>query len=393
MRIILFSEVFLPKVDGIVNTLCRLLEYFQRRGDNCLVVAPEGAVSAYAGAQVIGIPAVKVPFYPELKLANPLFNLTRQLDEFQPDLIHVANPFSIGWVGLRYAQTRQIPVAASYHTDIPGFAARWGLGAFSGGLQAYMRWMHNLADVTLCPSQATRAELASQGFERLHVWTRGVDTSKFSPQFANPAMRQRLTANQPASRLLVYVGRLSAEKRIDWLKPVLEAAPHTHLAIVGDGPQREKLEEHFRGLPVTFSGYLRGTDLAAAYASSDIFVFPAANETFGNVALEAMASGLPVVAPRSGGVLDFVEHGRNGLLFNQEDPNSLVEQTLNLIQHPGTAVQLGQAGLQTANQRDWDTVLSGLMTHYSDLIDHRSALPKTRRRPVPAQRMGLHEFP
>lgn len=245
MRIVLVTEVFLPKVDGIVNTLCYLLEYFQSKGDTCLIVAPQGSVKTFAGCQVIGVPGFKIPFYPELKLANPFFSLNQQLDEFQPDLVHVANPFSIGVIGMRYAQSRHIPIAASYHTDIPGFAARWGWGAFSGGLQAYMRWLHNQADINLCPSNATRTYLAQQGYERLQVWSRGVDTERFSPKAASVQMRHRLSANHPKARLLLYVGRLSAEKRVEWLKPVLEAAPDARLAIVGDGPQRSHLEEVF----------------------------------------------------------------------------------------------------------------------------------------------------
>ena len=393
MRIAIFSEVFLPKIDGIVNTLCQVLDYLAKRGDTCLVIAPVGAPTVYAGHRVIPVPATKLPFYPELKLANPWTNLDRQLDEFRPDLVHIVNPFALGIIGLRYARTRKIPLAASYHTDIPGFAARWGLGVFSEGLRSYLRWIHNQADINLCPSRATQFELAQQGFKRLRIFTRGVDTARFSPHYADAATRQRLSGGQPCSRLLLYVGRLSAEKRIDWLKPVLQAAPGTHLAIVGDGPQREQLEQTFSGMPVTFMGYLRGPELAAAYASSDIFVFPAANETFGNVALEAMASGLPVIAPRSGGVLDFIDHGRNGLLFEHESQESLVEQALRLIHTPELASQIHQAGLQTATRRDWNAVLEGLMSQYADLIQRDRTRPLHKQKAALPRRVGLNEFP
>jgi glycosyltransferase involved in cell wall biosynthesis len=391
MRIVLFSEVFLPKVDGIVNTLCRLLEYFQRKGDTCLVVAPQGSVQSYAGCQVIQVPAFRLPFYPEIKLANPLISLNQQLDRFRPDVVHIANPFSIGLIGMRYAHSRGIPIAASYHTDIPGFAARWGWGAFSGGLQTYMRWLHNQADINLCPSNATRNYLAHQGYERLQIWTRGVDTERFSPKAASMQMRYRLSANHPSARLLLYVGRLSAEKRVEWLKPVLEAASDAQLAIVGDGPQRSRLEEIFRGLPVKFMGFLRGDELASAYASADIFTFPSANETFGNVALEAMASGLPVIAPRSGGLLDFMEHGKNGLLFDQENMGSLVENTLLLVKDPGYAHQIGCAGMNTASQRSWNTVLDSLSLQYADLIDLGYSRHLNKHRVRPVRKIGWNE--
>jgi phosphatidylinositol alpha 1,6-mannosyltransferase len=386
MRIAFFSEVFLPKVDGIVNTLCRLLDHLERNGDTCIIVAPSGSVPHYGNASVLCVPSLPAPIYPELKLAFPWYNLDKELDAFQPDLVHVLNPFTLGLVGLRYARQRSLPLVASYHTDIPGFAQRWGLGAFSGGLWSYLRWIHNQADLNYCPSRATLTDLSRQGFERVRVWSRGVDTQRFSPAFSDPIMRLRLSGGQPCERLLIYVGRLSAEKRIHWLREVLLASPGTHLAIVGDGPQRNELEQTFQNLPVTFTGYLRGADLASAYASSDLFVFPAANETFGNVALEAMASGLPVVAPRSGGLLDFVEDGQHGLLFDPEDRMDLLRQTNKIIQNPDLAQSLGSAGRRAAEQRGWNQILENLRDQYGSLVRREHTLP-VRKAPSSLRRI------
>jgi phosphatidylinositol alpha 1,6-mannosyltransferase len=392
MKIAFFSEVFLPKVDGIVNTLCHLLDHLTHSGVASLLIAPQGSPEYYNNTRIISAPAVPFPFYPEIKLASPWLNVDAELEAFRPDLIHILNPVALGLGGLRYARSHNIPLVASYHTDIPGFATRWGFGFLSGGLLSYLRWIHNQADLNLCPSRATQSELARQGYKRLRVWTRGVDTLKFSPSHATPEMRTRLTSGRGCSRLLIYVGRLSAEKRIDWLKDILLAHPGTHLAVVGDGPQRPQLEETFRNLPVTFTGYLRGQELSAAYASADVFVFPGANETFGNVALEGMASGLPVVAPRAGGMLDFIEDEHNGLLFDPENRSSLLEKTSRLIHDLPFAHRIALLGRRTAELRGWNSVLDGLVTQYSDLIQRGCASP-TRQKLSSLRRVpGLSEI-
>jgi glycosyltransferase involved in cell wall biosynthesis len=279
---------------------------------------------------------------------------------------------------LRHARQLNVPVVASYHTDAPGFARRWGLGLFAGWLSAYSRWIHNRADLTLCPSRCTQAQLEEQRFKRLMVWTRGVDTARFNPLHRSLSWRERLSGGHPEAPLLLYVGRVSFEKRIDWIRPVLQAIPEARLAIVGDGPARSSLQRLFADTPTQFIGYLRGHDLAQAYAASDAFIFPAANETLGNVVLEAMASGLPVVAARSGGVLDNVSDGQNGLLFEPNDRAALVQQTRRLIADPELAARLRHAARAYAASRTWGEVLDDLLDNYTALIEHHRTPPLRR---------------
>jgi glycosyltransferase involved in cell wall biosynthesis len=260
-----------------------------------------------------------------------------------------------------------VPVVASYHTDIPGFLQRWKIGALSSVVRAYLRWMHNQADLNLTPSRFTRDELKTSGFERVRVWERGVDTKRFHPARRTEAWRRRLSSGDVAAPLLLYVGRLSPEKRIDWLRPALTALPQARLAIVGDGPARPALEHTFAGTPTVFTGYLRGDDLYSAYASADIFAFPGANETVGNVILEAMASGLPVVAPRSGGLLDHIVSDQNGLLFETESQGSLATSLSWLVNDPALARRLGQAGRRYVENRSWASTLDGVLEHYERL--------------------------
>lgn len=379
MRLALFTETFLPKVDGIVNTLCHLLEHLGARGHETLLFAPEGGPAQLARTPVHGFPAARFALYPELKLASPFANVRPILQRFQPDLIHVLNPVSLGLVGMWYARTRRIPLIASYHTDVPGFAARWGWGWLNPVLWLFFRTLHNLANLNLAPSRVTQRELQANNFKRVKVWGRGVDTALFQPARRSPEWRERLSGGQPRAPLLLYVGRLSVEKRVSWLRPLLEAIPGVRLALVGDGPARAALEKLFAGTPTTFTGYLRGEALAAAYASADIFVFPAMNETLGNVVLEAMASGLPVVAPRSGGLLDHLTHGYNGLLFEPHEPDDLAASVSQLVRYPEHARRLGAAGRVHAEARRWDVILDGLLEEYAAVIQRHARMQRAQR--------------
>jgi glycosyltransferase involved in cell wall biosynthesis len=192
--------------------------------------------------------------------------------------------------------------------------------------------------------------------------------------------RNRLSSGKADAPLLLYVGRLSPEKRVHWLQPIMTALPEVHLAIIGDGPQRPALERIFAGTRAVFAGYLRGDDLACAYAAADIFVFPAANETLGNVVLEAMASGLPVVAPHSGGLLDHVTHGKTGLLFPPDETEGLASAVKQLVSNPAWARALGEAGRAHVEGQSWEAVFDNLLADYEGVIHrcHRREQARTR---------------
>lgn len=370
MRIGLVTETFLPKIDGVVNTLCHLLDHLSRCGHTSLLFAPQGGPSAFASTPVIGLRGYRFPLYQEISLVPPTVDLRVEMRAFRPDVVHLLNPISFGVAGLYAARSLNLPIVASYHTDLPGFAARWGFGWLYRPMYSLLRWIHDKCDLNLCPSHYTRNELSAQGFQRLLVWTRGVDAARFNPLRRTGAWRHRLSGGTPDAPLLLYVGRLSPEKRIDWIRPVLDAVPNARLAIVGDGPARAELERHFAGTNTCFTGFLRGDDLADAYAAGDIFVFPAANETFGNVVLEAMASGLPVVGAHSGGVLDNIIHEQNGLLFDPNDPDTLVHQTERLLREPALVKQLASAARCHAETRNWSEVLDDLIDSYGAVVEH-----------------------
>ena len=376
MRIALFTETFLPKIDGIVTRLKHTVEHLQRQGHQVLVISPDGGIKEYKGAKVYGVSGIPLPLYPELKLAIPRPSLKLVLEKFKPDLIHVVNPAVLGLGGIYYAKVLNIPLVASYHTHLPQYLHHYGLGALEGLLWELLKLGHNQAQLNLCTSTAMVETLIDHDIERVDLWQRGVDTEMFQPYLVcqkmrcqRHAMRTRLSQGYPDAPLLLYVGRVSAEKQIDEIKPVLEAIPDARLAIVGDGPHREAMETHFAGTNTHFVGYLQGLELAAAFASSDAFIFPSRTETLGLVLLEAMAAGCPVVAARSGGIPDIVTDGVNGYLFDPADARGAVIATQKLLGATEERDLLRQNARQEAEKWGWSAATKQLVTYYESVLE------------------------
>ena len=242
VKIAFFTETFLPKVDGIVTRLTKTIEYLIKNGDEVLVFCPEGCPKTHKGAKVIGVAAMPLPLYPELKLGLPGPAVSDALEEFKPDLIHVVNPAVLGLGGIWLAKTNNIPLIASYHTHLPKYLEHYGMGMLEPLLWELLKAAHNQALLNLCTSNAMVDELENKGIRRTALWQRGVDTDSFKPEFRSDQMRKRLFGDyEDKGSLLIYVGRLSAEKQIERIKPVLEAIPDACLALVGDGPYRNQL--------------------------------------------------------------------------------------------------------------------------------------------------------
>ncbi|WP_066379362.1 MULTISPECIES: glycosyltransferase family 1 protein [unclassified Anabaena] len=369
MRIALFTETFLPKVDGIVTRLCHTVDHLQRIGHQVLVFSPEGGITEHKGAKVYGVSGFPLPLYPELKIALPRPAIGYALEQFQPDIIHVVNPAVLGLSGIFYSKFLKLPLVASYHTHLPQYLQHYGLGMLEGLLWELLKAGHNQAALNLCTSTAMMAELSAHGIERVDLWQRGVDTELFHPDLASSQMRDRLTQNHPESPLLLYVGRLSAEKEIERIKPILEAIPQARLALVGDGPHRQALEKHFAGTNTYFVGYLRGRELGSAFASADAFIFPSRTETLGLVLLEAMAAGCPVVAARSGGIPDIVTDGVNGYLFDpQADIQDAINATIRLLENKQERDTIRQNARREAEKWGWASATRQLQDYYEKVI-------------------------
>jgi glycosyltransferase involved in cell wall biosynthesis len=393
MRIALFTETFIPKTDGIVTTLSETVRHLRALGHDVLVFAPDSGISEFEGARIVGMNGRSYAFYPELRLSLPRASMRRQIQEFQPDLLHVADPTLLGIAALYYGGgpdggALHLPLVVSYHTDLPAYLRYYKAGFLEPHIWRILRVRHNRATVNLCTSVAMLEQMQHHGIPRLGLWPGGVDTALFHPERRSEAMRARLTGGHPESPLLVYVGRLSPEKEIERLKPILEALPGTRLALIGDGPHRNALAEHFAGLPVHMPGFLFGEELAAAYAAADVFVMPSRTETLGLVVLEAMSSGLPVVGARAGGVPEMIADSGTGTLFDTEAEAIAAIRTY--LQCPDKRRSTGFTARAYAAEHSWRQATLTLLEHYrtacatqnvaADTIPPRAGLGRLMRR-------------
>ena len=376
MKIALFTETFLPKVDGIVTRLTKTVEHLVAAGDQVQIFCPEGAPPSFMGAQVVGVPAMPLPLYPELKLALPRPMVSEALESFNPDLVHVVNPAVLGLGGIWLAKSKGYPLVASYHTHLPKYLEHYGLGMLEPVLWELLKAAHNQAQLNLCTSTAMVTELSEKGIQHTALWQRGVDTDLFRPELRSQAMRDRLLGgHSDSNQLLLYIGRLSAEKQIERIRPVLDALPNARLALVGDGPYRQQLESLFAGSAATFVGYLAGDELASAYASADAFLFPSSTETLGLVLLEAMAAGCPVVGANRGGIPDIVSDGINGCLYDPEGADggagSLTAATLRLLGDASQREQLRRNARSEAERWGWAGATEQLRGYYRQVLSGR----------------------
>ena len=373
MKIAFFTETFLPKVDGIVTRLTKTVQNLTAQEDDVVVFCPEGGPSHYMGAKVVGVPAMPLPLYPELKLGLPGAAVSEALERFEPDLIHVVNPAVLGLGGIWLAKSNGIPLVASYHTHLPKYLEHYGMGMLEPLLWELLKAAHNQATLNLCTSTAMVHELSEKGIQNTALWQRGVDTENFRPELRNDSMRKRLLGEyDDQGALLIYVGRLSAEKQIERIKPVLENIPEARLALVGDGPYRQQLEKIFENTATTFVGYLGGEELASAYASGDAFLFPSSTETLGLVLLEAMAAGCPVVGANKGGIPDIISNGQNGCLYNPDEKDegtkSLIEATKKLLGNDLERQAMRNAAREEAERWGWSGATNQLRSYYKEVL-------------------------
>src|SRR5579859_396828 len=379
MRVAIITENFLPKLDGVTRTLARLLEHFQANGHQALLLGPESGMKEYAGAEVLGTAGVPLPFYPELRFNffRPLF--FRRLAEFDPDIIHLVDPVVLGATGVAAAHFLKKPLVSSYHTNLAAYCEYFGFSQLAQPTWQYSRFLHSQCALTFCPSPSTAAILRAQGFENLRVWPRGADTTQFQPEERSQARRAEWLSKreQPEHKvILLYVGRVSWEKNLRLLVRAYRAMDHEqcHLVIVGGGPALDEMQQELRDIPVTFTGYLRGAELAEAYASADVFAFPSITETFGQVVLEAMASGLPVAGLLAEGVCDLVTDEKTGLLLdtrhlNEEQQTVAYRHNLTrLVQQRQTRARMSQAAQAEAHQRGWHEAMELLLNGYREVI-------------------------
>jgi phosphatidylinositol alpha 1,6-mannosyltransferase len=361
VRILVVSESFLPQVNGVTGSVRRVLEHLDRHGHDAHLVAPSGPPS-YAGARVTLVRSVAMPTYRDFPVGVATQGrLRRLMAELRPDVVHLASPAWLGHQAGEAARSLGIPVVAVYQTDLIGFAERYPFPGAAAATRRLTRRIHGQADLTLVPSSASEQQLATLGIGRLARWGRGVDTELFTPRRRTTELARELGPGT----IVGYVGRLAAEKELELLAHVQDL-PGTRLVLVGGGPEEVRLREV---LPrAAFLGVRHGEDLARVVASLDVFVHTGRTETFCQSAQEALASGVPVVAPRAGGPVDLVHHGRDGYLYEPGDGVELGEHVRRLSGDARLRHALGRAARRGVQQRSWAAVGDQLLEHYAAVV-------------------------
>ena len=368
LRVVVVTESFLPQVNGVTNSVLRILEHLRAEGHQALVIAPEssGGITEYAGFRVKRVPSLEMKGL--LPVGFPQKTIEPLIDGFNPDVIHLASPFFLGNYASRVAERLDIPTLSVYQTDIAGFARHYGLTVAHDSLKRWVAKIHKRTTRTLAPSNWSCEDLKSTGVPNVHLWPRGVDSQKFSPEKRDINLRCELLGDRPDRKLVGYVGRLANEKRIDDLA-TLDARDDIQLVIVGEGPARSRLERVLKN--ARFVGYQSGEDLARYYASLDIFVHTGKHETFCQSVQEALASGVAVIAPNFGGPTDLVKHGWTGYLIDTENSYSLNHAVNQILQLAEPAL-MGARARESVIERTWLSVNNQLISHYTDLIAVKS---------------------
>ncbi|OCB19313.1 alpha-mannosyltransferase [Mycobacterium malmoense] len=374
MRVAIVAESFLPEVNGVSNSVIRVLEHLRRTGHEALVIAPDtppGGVPAdriYDGIRVHRVPSRMFPKVTTLPLGVPTPRMVSVLRGFDPHVVHLASPALLGYGGVKAARWLGVPTVAVYQTDVPGFAASYGIPMTARAAWAWFRHLHSLADRTLAPSSVTMESLVAHRFPRVHRWARGVDVLRFAPSGRDEALRRGWSPH--GKPIVGFVGRLAPEKHVERLVP-LAARDDVQLVIVGDGVDRKKLQ---KAMPTAvFTGALYGDELATAYASMDVFVHPGEHETFCQVVQEALASGLPVIAPDAGGPRDLVTPWRTGLLLGVDEFEAKLPAAVTHLIDQRQRYAL--AARRSVLGRSWPVICDELLGHYEAVLS-----PFARRR-------------
>jgi glycosyltransferase involved in cell wall biosynthesis len=363
LRLAVVTETYPPEVNGVATSAARFVEGLRARGHTIQLVRPrQQRDGAREAADAMLVRGMAIPQYPNLRFGLPCKRtLVRTWSQQRPDVVHVVTQGPLGWSALQAAAKLKLPVVSDFRTNFHAYSAHYGVGWLKRPIVGYLRRFHNRTACTLAPTEAVRRELTQLGFRGVQVVARGVDTKLFDPARRDAELRARWGAGEH-DPVVLYVGRLAPEKNLVALAQawdrVQRRTPRARLVLVGDGPSRSELEARFPA--AVFCGTRTGEDLAAHYASGDVFLFPSVTETYGNVTLEAMASGLVVVAFDYAAAAEVIQHGQNGLLVPFGDGDAFAAHATALTADLGRARRLGAAARETALGRSWDAVVREL---------------------------------
>ncbi|MGD6803385.1 glycosyltransferase family 4 protein [Rossellomorea aquimaris] len=373
MRIAVFSDTYDPQVNGVARTLKRLTDHMKKREVEFELFVPEIGNDGRTYPNIHQHTSFPFFFYPECRtaIANPR-KIEKRLREFSPDLIHLATPLTMGLYGLHAAKKLGIPLVASYHTHFDRYLDYYKMSWISPFLWKYMKWFHADCEKIFVPSLETLRHLEQQGLSNLSIWTRGVDCSMFTPEKRTCEVKEKY--NIQKKFIILFAGRLAPEKDLTTLMSAIEGlSPHikeqVHWIIAGNGPCYHEVKKKMQGESVTLTGYLNSNELSEIYASSDLFVFPSPTETFGNVVLEASASGIPSVVADQGGVTGIIKDNFNGLVCPAHSDSEFIKAVEYLVNNEGERKRMGQHARVLAEKQSWERIFDGLLNEYGEVVD------------------------
>lgn len=373
MKVALFADTCMPQINGVTNTLSKLIQYFESNKISYKIFAPKYDIEPF-DYNIERFFSLKFFLYNECRIAfpNPQ-RINSALTEFQPNLIHILTEFNMGLTGLYYGRKYRIPTISTYTTNFSQYTDYYKVDFLKQAVWDYMKWFHTQNAVTLCPTHDAQKLLFDHGILNSGIFSRGIDAEKFSPKYRNDDLRKQLNLDHKIAFL--YVGRISFEKDLDILCESYKAirqkyGNQTVLVMTGDGPYLEKFKAMFPKDTI-FTGFKKGKELSEIYASCDIFICPSSTETFGNVALEAMASGIPVIGADAGGIGELIQHGDNGLKFKKRDSQELSLLMEVLIENSELRDQLQRNGREYALNKSWTKIFDKLVDIYHEVINER----------------------
>jgi len=370
MRIAIYAGAFKRNQDGATKTLYELVDSLIEKGIEVGIWGFNITPQQRNGLCLYPIISVPLPFYPAYKLTLPNPKMKHQLREFEPDVIHITVPDMVGISLMRYAQKKGIPVLTSYHTDFPSYLKSYRLGKFYKPAWRFFRWFYNKSNTVLAPTGEIIGKLKRNGIEHVKLWSRGIDIHKYSTSFRSPALRAAWGADTPDKKVILYSGRFVWYKDLQTFIKVYDrfkkhGPDNVVFVLAGDGPIRDELE---RRMPdARFIGYLQGEELSCAYASADLLLFPSTTETFGNVVLEALSSGIPVVVSNVGGCKEIVRQSGGGLVARAGDPDSFYNRCKRIICDEKLYKEMQSRGLKYAEERSWEKINSRVIQEYQHI--------------------------
>jgi glycosyltransferase involved in cell wall biosynthesis len=370
MKVALFADTYLPQINGVTNTLTKLIQYYETAGIEYKIYAPKYDMELQ-DSNIERFLSIKFILYPENRVAFPnTFRISASLSAFQPDIIHIMTEFNMGIAGLNYGKKHGIPTISNYTTNFGQYTDYYRMNFLKQPIWNYLKWFHTQNDITLCPSNAAQKLLFNHGINNTKIFSRGIDFKSFHPMYRNERLRNELGITDKVTFL--YVGRVSYEKDLDVLSRSYHSIRQKYkgqvaMVITGDGPYLDKCKQMFPKDTI-FTGFKKGKDLSEIYASCDIFVCPSSTETFGNVILEAMASGIPVIGADAGGVGEIIMQGETGVKFSERNVEELTKCMDELIRDVDLRTYLKENALEFSSKRSWNKVFDGLIDIYQEIL-------------------------